>query len=95
MVSRQTRRMPAPCRLDPEGWFPDGTVGTAARSEMKHAAGLCRTLCSIQEECLKVAMAAEGDADAKNRFGVFGGLTPGQRADLSRQRRAAQQGLAA
>lgn len=94
-------RMPKPCDADPDFWFPEGKGGHAVLHQMEAAAAICNSSCFLRERCLEVAMAAEGTAEKGYRFGVFGGLTPAQRANLARQRRrrssrrSAQQELAA
>ena len=80
-----------PCGEDPDFWFPEGSVGQGALRQMKAAADICNSRCAVREACLEVAMAAEGWATADKRFGVYGGLTPAERAALVQRRsRAAQ-----
>ncbi|MFD5564472.1 WhiB family transcriptional regulator [Kitasatospora griseola] len=99
-MNRLIKRMPAPCQLNPDAWFPEGATGQVALGQMKSAAAVCNSTCTIRATCLAVAMRAEGTADGKNRHGVFGGLTPTERAKLAERRRqavarAVEQALAA
>lgn len=65
----------ANCRYDdPETYFAERAVGSALAA--------CRT-CPVRQQCLEEAMTAEGTLTAGSRFGIFGGLTPQQRADRS------------
>lgn len=60
------------CRFDdPKLYFTDSGTGAALAT--------CRT-CPVRVQCLDMAMAAEGDRSAGSRFGIFGGLTPEERA---------------
>ena len=50
-----------------------------------------RPLCAAcplatKQTCLDLAMRAEDGSGASNRYGMFGGLTPTERADLARER---------
>ncbi len=58
---------------DPEWWFPDkgGNRSPAKR--------ICRT-CPVAAECLEYALVN------RERFGIFGGATPTERAALLRRR---------
>jgi len=47
------------------------------------ARSLCRR-CPVRDACLALAMDAEGGVNAPSRFGMFGGLSPVQRAELAR-----------
>ena len=70
-----------PCRdfdrHHPDQWFSESPDGLEA------AAALCAG-CPIAEQCLAVAMHAERGIGTYSRYGVFGGLTPDQRAQLAR-----------
>lgn len=50
-------------------------------------------VCPVRGDCLDDAMAREGDSAHQYRVGLWGGLTPNQRAVLAHQR--ADQGAAA
>jgi WhiB family redox-sensing transcriptional regulator len=65
---------------DPESWFPrrGGDGGAAAKR-------ICNERCAVRQQCLDDAMADEGRAGAKSRFGIRGGLGPRQRARLAKQ----------
>lgn len=58
--------------------FPD----TTNRPGIKHAKSICAA-CPVRELCLRAAMAAEAGRGKNNRYGIFGGLTPGQRHTLA------------
>ncbi|VXB24063.1 WhiB family transcriptional regulator [Citricoccus sp. K5] len=63
-----------PCRQDPEQWFPaPGGTAPIARA-------LCQT-CPVIDACLEAALDFEGDARRADRFGVWGGMSPQERAD--------------
>lgn len=70
----------AACRdADPELFFhPDGERDEARASRDRQAKAVC-SRCPVIVECLRWALAAD------EKFGVFGGLTEGERAAL-RQR---------
>ena len=63
-----------------ELFFPAGDVAAEPVAQADHAKGVCRG-CLARSECLEYAMAT------KEPFGVWGGLTEGERAVLRRQRR--------
>lgn len=66
-----------PCEQDPELFF------TPSREE--DAKQLCLR-CEVRTECLEVALAGEG-YQARQRYGVFGGLGPDERTTEFRRRR--------
>lgn len=62
-----------PCSADPELWFnPDLT---------SDAKDICDT-CPAKARCLEIALAREGNLVGSSRWGVWGGLTPDERAAL-------------
>lgn len=64
-----------PCTVAPNSWFPDpGDNGTAAIA--KH---LCRTRCRIVEACAEYGIRHE-------RSGIWGGLSPAERAAIRARR---------
>lgn len=63
---------------DPAVFFPD-------RGEWPDAAANICKLCPVRGDCLEYAMTSEAAGDAV-RVGVWGGLSPRQRADLARER---------
>lgn len=63
---------------DTEAFFPPDND----RPSVRVAQAVCKG-CPVQSECLELAMANESGAQ---RHGVFGGLSPRQRADLARRR---------
>lgn len=53
--------------------FPDSNA-----ADIEHARQICAP-CPVRNECLADAMATEGAATARNRYGIRAGLTGGQR----------------
>ena len=69
-----------PCReTDPEVFFPE----TYRRAATAPAVAICRR-CPLIEQCLRIALDAEGDLSHRNRYGVFGGTTPVQREQMAK-----------
>lgn len=82
----------AACRGKGDVMFPENVV-----SELDRARRICGP-CPVRDECLEDAMAAEGNATAKGRYGIRAGLTGGQRRALYealRKKQAARQSKAA
>lgn len=79
----------APCReSDLDLSFPRGKGKfELAYAQAKRDCARCPL--ALREECLEVAMRTEGGAAAANRYGVFGGLDPEERAVLARERELA------
>jgi WhiB family redox-sensing transcriptional regulator len=66
----------AACRgLDPDAFFTDSTRG------VEWAKAVCAR-CPVREQCLDQAYRAEDTS----RYGIYGGLTPAERAQLARPR---------
>ncbi len=63
----------APCERDPDVWFP----GEHQLERVAAAVAACEG-CPAREPCLRYALAA------KERFGVWGGLTAAERQQLAR-----------
>lgn len=88
-TSFSERMAGAPCmETDPNLSFPKGS----GKVSIQHAAAkkdCARCPLQMRQECLELAMRTEGKASATNRYGVFGGLDPDERAALARERRAA------
>jgi hypothetical protein len=61
-------------------WYAD-TKTDADRDARKLAIAICKA-CPVRQHCLDDALALEGGVAGKSRFGIWGGLTPGQRARL-------------
>lgn len=73
----------APCTTgDPERFFIDGR-GDLETYQREHAKSECRR-CPVRDECLKLAMKAEGQSPGEHRYGIFGGLDRHERARLAR-----------
>lgn len=66
-------RTRAACRGYGDDMFPDNNPAAIA-----HARQICAP-CPVREQCLADAMATEGTASARNRYGIRAGLTGGQR----------------
>jgi hypothetical protein len=64
----------------PELWYAD-TRTPYDQDARALAIALCKG-CPVRQACLDAALAAEGMVAGKQRFGIWGGLTPGQRARL-------------
>lgn len=64
-----------PCVESPDLFFPTGWADTV------EAVLLCRR-CPLRTACLDEALKYEGYVSAAYRFGVWGGMSPQQRADL-------------
>jgi WhiB family redox-sensing transcriptional regulator len=82
----------AACRGKGDVMFPENVV-----SELDRARRICAP-CPVREECLAEALAMEGGATAKGRYGIRAGLTGGQRRALYealRKKQARQQSKAA
>lgn len=90
----------APCRrVGGELWFRpeegDEPLGRTRDSDQQAAVRICMTQCPVRLECLAVALKFENFVGPKSRHGVWGGLTPRQRAalgptpDRAKSRRAA------
>jgi len=72
----------AACRpLDSAIFFPDRTA--YRNNDIAHAKEVCRR-CPVREECLTAAM------DGREKVGIWGGLTPIERANLQRRKRRAR-----
>lgn len=85
-----TARPELPCRdprRDPDDWFASLDVDRGRPSAAANAMALCAG-CPIRWDCVEIAMDAEGGTPARNRFGIFGGLAPGDRFALHRKRTA-------
>lgn len=71
----------APCRgVDSAIFYPEWGRGAGAYKEAK---SYCEP-CPYRSACLEWALDYEGDAGKERRHGMFGGLTPSQRADMRR-----------
>lgn len=72
----------APCReIGAEIFHPTGR-GTALAAAVRTAKTICRRQCTVREQCLALALEREGNADRYSRDGIWGGLTPQERAAL-------------
>lgn len=61
---------------DPDQMFPDHD-----QEQIAAAKAVCRG-CPVIQQCGEAIMRIEGDKDRKNRYGIFAGMTPGERHQL-------------
>jgi WhiB family redox-sensing transcriptional regulator len=81
-VVKSDWRTDAACQpFDSELFFPDRSA--YRNNEIARAKAVCRG-CPVREECLKAAM------DGREKVGIWGGLTPEERAKLQRRNRRAR-----
>jgi hypothetical protein len=79
-----------PCRRDPDAWFA-GSDHTDRQVERAEARALCGG-CEAQPACLDAALRFEVGKNRHYRYGVWGGMTPGERVrEDQRRRRPAEQ----
>jgi WhiB family redox-sensing transcriptional regulator len=71
-------------------FFPEPGI---ARIDYAKARLVCAA-CPVREQCLTAAMAAEGSADGRSRYGMWGGLTPDERAGRYREAHAPREAAA-
>jgi WhiB family redox-sensing transcriptional regulator len=72
-------RRRAACRdEDPELFFPVGSAGSAALAQIAEAKKICAR-CPVRRACLVFAMATGQE------YGIWGGLTEGERSQLHRR----------
>ena len=76
--------------FDGDLWFTD-PEGVGTGMEGRTAIRICGD-CPVQTQCFNAAMRLEQGMGRKSRFGIWGGLTPTQRATLDHTR---QEGLTA
>jgi WhiB family redox-sensing transcriptional regulator len=85
MNVREPWRHQAACKdQDPEYWFPVDAPGRTPAH--RRAISICQS-CPVQEECLTWAL------DNHEFYGIWGGTTARQRADMRRDRRAIARAL--
>lgn len=67
-------------------FFPaDADDGNYRTHRYTEAKAVCAA-CTVRQECLESAMAREGDTSHQYRGGLWGGLSPEQRAALAKVR---------
>ncbi|MYX16877.1 hypothetical protein GTY67_26370 [Streptomyces sp. SID8374] len=71
-------------QVDPELFFP----GRGDHASSRAAKTICLG-CPTRQACLAEALALEAGADKSHRYGIRGGCTPRERAQLARRRSAA------
>jgi WhiB family redox-sensing transcriptional regulator len=72
-----------------EIFFPEDDETTVNTYRYTDAKTVCAA-CTVRTACLDYAMAREGGAAHQYRGGLWGGLTPNQRAELAKTRRPAE-----
>lgn len=79
------RGNPYPWMHDPDAFFErpeDDPGGPRLNADaVKAFRRRCWSHCLVREQCLNEVMAFEGTANRNGRYGIWGGLTPGERAD--------------
>ena len=68
--------------------------GSTRASRIEMAQHICSE-CPVRRECLEHALRIEGSLSCVGRFGIFGGATPSQRAEIAKTRRTTVMGAAA
>lgn len=66
---------------DFDPWYPTAAIDGPPDVPHTMAIRICRR-CPATDPCLAEAMAAEEGLSEQYRYGIFGGLTPDQRAQL-------------
>lgn len=66
----------------PDLFFPE----TGEHDKTREAKRICMG-CPVRRACLEAALAEEGTAAASHRYGVWGGCSPRERADIAKQQR--------
>lgn len=66
-----------------EVFFPEVDCGEASQHIYDKALTYCET-CTVRLECLRAAM--RNESGERCRYGVWGGMTPRQRVELSRSK---------
>lgn len=74
---------------DPELWYPDGYTGRAL-AQAEEARSVCLA-CPVRGACLEDALAYEDGKSKHYRFGVAGGMFPGERAREAYRRKAVEE----
>lgn len=72
--------------VGPEIFFAPDDPDEAVLYTSAEARAICLR-CPVRDACLEDAMTREGDTDRGKRAGIWGGLSPEQRAALARARR--------
>lgn len=70
--------------VDPEAFFPEPTRSQPA--DWRLARAVCND-CPVRDACLEAALARERNASGPYRYGMWGGKTPDERAEIARKRR--------
>ena len=54
-----------PCQTKPDLWFSE------AQADRDYAKALCRSVCPVRQQCLRIAM----DSSPRPQHGIWGGYT--------------------
>lgn len=80
----------ARCReYPPELWYPRYSTGRNARATNTAHERRAKTICGdcpVRARCLEYALAIEKGRAARERWGIYGGFTPEERARLEMHR---------
>lgn len=68
-----------PCRSKPEVFFPEDFFDPSQRRAVEYLAKKMCGRCLFENECLDYALTA------REPFGIYGGMTARERADLNRR----------
>jgi WhiB family transcriptional regulator, redox-sensing transcriptional regulator len=71
------------CRSDPAKWTPDPIPGLSVEEQSKEAIKICHQ-CPVEEQCKEWAL------EKREMFGVWGGLSEGEREAIWKKRRRAR-----
>lgn len=71
----------AACRNQPADAFFPRERSDGGSDQVRHAKAICRT-CPVRRRCLQLALDYENDQPRVYRHGIWGGLTPRERARL-------------
>jgi WhiB family redox-sensing transcriptional regulator len=63
---------------DPELFFPDGEKGAVAREQIAQAKAVC-AVCPVLAQCREWELTPTREGKLRNEFGVFAGLSAGER----------------
>lgn len=72
-------------QTDGEAWFPPGPQDSD-RMNAAYAISVCQNVCPVRAQCLEKALRLEGGASKYSRYGIWGGMTPRQRAAEAKAR---------
>ena len=77
----------AACQVYPSHWWLHKNHRSWGYTSENRVALLVCGRCPVRNQCLEFALASEIGEPNDHRWGIYGGLTPKQRADLAKRRR--------